>query len=96
MSLKIISAPTAGVTLSTIYNFIEERFGSRSAEKFLQDAEKTIALIADNPLMFRASSFDMTVRIGFISKQTSLFYRVSEDAIHLLFFRDNRQEPIFK
>lgn len=45
--------------------------------------------------MFRASAFDPAVRVGFISKQTSLFYKVTEEAIYLLFFWDNRQEAIF-
>lgn len=95
MSLKIVYTPNAQNTFIAIYNSIEDRFGIRSADKFLTDAEKTIELIAKNPLMFRASQFDINARIGFISRQTSLFYYVSEETIYLLFFWDNRQEPIF-
>jgi len=95
MSLKIFYTSDAQSTLAAVYNFIDKKFGSRTADRFLTDAEKTISLIAENPLMFRASTFDVDVRIGFISKQTSLFYRVSEETIYLLFFWDNRQEPIF-
>ena len=93
MSLKIVYTDDAEDTFAAIYNFIEDRFGSRSAEKFFDDVEKAILLIAENPLIFRASLFDLKIRIGFISKQTSLFYRVSEEAVTLLFFWDNRQEP---
>jgi len=95
MSLKIVYTPNAQNTFIAIYNFIEDRFGIRLADKFLSDAEKIIALISENPLMFRASQFDTNARVGFISRQTSLFYYVSEETIYLLFFWDNRQEPIF-
>ncbi len=95
MSLKISYTPDAQYTLEAVYYYIEKDFGTRSADKFLSDTEKTLLLISENPLMFRASAFDINVRVGFISKQTSLFYRVSNETIHLLFFWNNRQEPVF-
>lgn len=49
-----------------------------------------------NPLMFKASAIDENVRIALITKQCSLFYRVTETAIHLLYFWDNRREPLFE
>ncbi|MES2428877.1 MAG: type II toxin-antitoxin system RelE/ParE family toxin [Bacteroidota bacterium] len=94
MALEIYYTPQSRETLRGIYNFIHNKFGFRSAEKFSIKAEKTILLIAHQPLMFKASNIDEKVRIALISKQTSLFYRITEDSIHLLFFWDNRQEPI--
>lgn len=44
----------------------------------------------------KASTIDDHVRIGLITKQCSLFYLISEKAIHLLYFLDNRQDAIFK
>jgi plasmid stabilization system protein ParE len=93
MSLQIFYTPRSKETLSLTYHFIQNKFGKRSADAFLHNAEKTIKLIAGQPFMFKASDFDENVRIAFISKQCSLFYRVSDTAIHLLFFWDNRQEP---
>ncbi|MCR8561310.1 type II toxin-antitoxin system RelE/ParE family toxin [Mucilaginibacter sp. BJC16-A38] len=94
MSLQIYYTPRSKETLSSVYNFILGRFGKRSADKFILKAEKTISLIAEFPLMFKASSIDENVRIGLITKQTSLFYLVKETSIDLLFFWDNRQEPV--
>ena len=93
MSLEIFYTPRSNETLKSVYDFIFYKFGIKSADKFVSKAEKTIALIAEQPFMFRATSIDENVRIGFISKQTSLFYRVEHTSIHLLFFWDNRQEP---
>lgn len=95
MSLQVFYTPRSKETLASVYNFIRNKFGANSADKFATKAEKTILLITEYPFMFKASSIDENVRVGQISKQTSLFYRVTDSSIHLLFFWDNRQEPIF-
>ena len=94
MSLKVEYAPEAEETLILVYEFILGNFGKRSAESFLAKAEKIIKLIAELPHMYKASPFDENVRIGLITKQTSVFYRVTQEKLELLFFWDNRQEPI--
>jgi hypothetical protein len=45
--------------------------------------------------MYKALAIDENVRVGFITKQCSLIYRVTDTEIHLLYFWDNRQEPLF-
>jgi plasmid stabilization system protein ParE len=85
MSLQIFYTPRSKETLASVYNFIQNKFGANSADKFASKAEKTILLIAEYPLKFKAASIDENVRIGLISKQTSLFYRVTDSSIHLLF-----------
>ncbi len=94
MGLNIQYTPEAEETLNSVYYFIIEKFGKRPAEAFLTKADKIIQLIAEMPEMYKAAPFDENVRIGLISKQTSIFYRMKEDSVELLFFWDNRQEPI--
>jgi plasmid stabilization system protein ParE len=94
VSLQVFYTPRSKETLGSVYNFISDKFGLKSADQFVLKAEKTIALIAQQPFMFKASAIDDDVRIGLISKQTSLFYRVTDTSVHLLFFWDNRQEPL--
>ena len=91
MTLEIFYTPRSKETLLSVYHFIYLKFGRRSAEGFVKKTEKIIELIADHPLMFKASTIDKNVRVSLISKQTSLFYRVTDTSIHLLFFGDNRQ-----
>lgn len=95
MSLRIYYTEPAKETLLLLYSSIESKFGTRSADKFLLKVEKTIELISEFPFMFKSSSIAEDVRIGLITKQSSVFYRVSEESINLLFFWDNRQEPFF-
>jgi hypothetical protein len=44
--------------------------------------------------MFKASVIDINVRQGFITKQTSVIYEVHQTHILILYFWDNRQDPI--
>ncbi len=74
MSLQIFYTPRSKETLESVYNFINNKFGLKSADQFVLKAEKIIVLIAERPLMFKASTIDDTVRIGLVSKQTSIFY----------------------
>jgi len=94
MKLAIFYTPRSKETLASVYNFILDKFGLKPANKFASKIEKIIELIAHHPFMFKASTIDYDVRIGLISKQTSLFYRLTGTSVHLLFFWDNRQEPI--
>ncbi len=86
MSLQVFYTPQAKETLALVYDFINTNFGFKIAEKFLLKTEHTINLIALHPLMFKPSTFEKDVRVGLISKQTSLFYRTHEKSIQLLFF----------
>lgn len=93
MSLHIFYTPRSKETLKSVYDFIDNKFGAGPADKFVSKAEKIITLIAEHPLMFKALIIDDNVRVAFITKQTSLFYKITDTSIHLLFFWDNRQEP---
>lgn len=46
MSLAIYYTPRARETLTIVYQFIQEKFGDRVADKFITKAEETISLIA--------------------------------------------------
>ena len=92
---KVFYTPKAKDTLQLVYEFLIENWGQKSANDFLQKADKTIRSIAEQPFIFKASVIDLNVRLATITKQTSLFYEIADDEIILLFFYDNRQEPLF-
>ena len=95
MSLQVFYTPRSKETLQAVYDFIDNKFGIRSSDKFISKADKIIVLISEQPFMFRASTLDDKIRIALITRQCSLFYRITETSVHLLFFWDNRQDPIF-
>ncbi|QQL50489.1 type II toxin-antitoxin system RelE/ParE family toxin [Mucilaginibacter ginkgonis] len=95
MSLKIIYSDDAISTLNAIHDFIILRFGTRVADKFIDKAEKVVTLISENPMMFKSIHLGNEIRKGFITEQTSVFYKISETEILLMYFWENRQEPQF-
>jgi hypothetical protein len=74
--------------------FIDERWGALSAEKFRHKAIRTLLNISRQPLLFPESGIE-NVRKSVITKQPSVFYEVYAEHVVLLFFWDNRQDPLF-
>jgi hypothetical protein len=64
------------------------------AEKFIQIVYKKIDFIAILPFIYEPISLNSQVRKGVISEYTSFYYRVYQEEIRILFFFDNRQDPL--
>ena len=71
---------------------MEAEWGERAVQNFVRKSMRVLNQITENPYIFKASK-SKDVRKGFITKQTSLIYRVKKKEIELLFFWDNRQDP---
>ncbi|MBS1504707.1 MAG: type II toxin-antitoxin system RelE/ParE family toxin [Bacteroidetes bacterium] len=95
MSLEIVFTDDASEMLLSITRLIESKWGSKQANKFLSKTYKTIDLISKQPYLFKASLINENVRICILTKQTSFFYEIHDSKIIILFFWDNRQDPIF-
>lgn len=92
--MELVFTDEATEMLVSVSLFIEEKWNLKQAEKFLAQAFKTFDLLLQHPYIFKASTLDQNIRIGFISKQCSFFYEIKESDIVILFLWDNRQEPI--
>ncbi|RZK50078.1 MAG: hypothetical protein EOO87_19435 [Pedobacter sp.] len=96
MALEIFYTDGAKETLNLVYTFVAENFGPDIADKFIKISEAKLNLISKNPFIYKSSIIDASVRIAFVNKHISLFYQLKENHIYLLFFWDNREEPLFK
>lgn len=94
MSFSLYWTDEAKVTFDAIVEFVEEVWGEKEAEKFIKRTIKVLSDITVQPYIFKAS-VSKSVRKGFISRQTSVFYELVSDEIHILWFWDNRQKPVF-
>ena len=94
MSLPVDWTDEATETFDSIILFIENKWSEREAATFVKRTRKIIALIADQPYMYKAS-LNNNVRQAVIAPQTSMFYEIHPEFITILFFWDNRQEPLF-
>ncbi|MBD1363363.1 type II toxin-antitoxin system RelE/ParE family toxin [Mucilaginibacter sp. ZT4R22] len=82
-------------TFDVIVLIIENKWSTRQAGVFIKRVRRVLQMIAMHPEMYKAS-ISADVRQAVISKQTSMFYKVEERSIIVLYFWDNRQEPLFE
>ena len=90
---KIIWSPKSRKSYIKIADYILEKWSKKELEKFNRITSSTIQKIAKNPEMFVVSKQKKEIRKGFITKQTSLLYRIKSNEIQLIYFWDNRQNP---
>ena len=90
---KITWSPKAQKSYIHIADFILEKWSKKEVKKFSDITSSTILQIAQNPELFIASKHKKNIRKGFITKHTSLIYKVKSNEIELVLFWDNRQNP---
>jgi plasmid stabilization system protein ParE len=82
-------------TFYDIKEQITKKWGSKAADEFEHRVLSVSDIIANSPYIFRALPMNANIRKGFIHRNCSMFYEIKEEVITILFFWDNRQDPIF-
>jgi plasmid stabilization system protein ParE len=95
MGLPVVISETAFKTFESICAQIHERLGPKAVSDFKKNTIKTLELISNSPFVYKETEFDPNIRQGLIKKISSVFYEIKTDRIEVLFFWDNRQEPMF-
>ena len=95
MAFRIVFSDDGIETLISAASFIENKWGVKQVQKFLERIDKILSLVSQNPYMFKPFMLSNNTRVAIVSKQTSVIYRVLDDEIVILFFWDNRQDAIF-
>ncbi len=93
--MKITWTPRAMHSFLGIIDFINAKWTKKEVQNFVDQTEKLIGQISENPEMFVASGKRKNVRKGFVNELVSLFYKdySRKKEIELLRFWDNRQDP---
>jgi plasmid stabilization system protein ParE len=94
MSLEVRWAKEAEFTFDSIVSLIKNNWGEQSSDRFILKTKKVLNSISQHPFMFPESGID-NIRKAVITRQSSVFYEVYSDKILLVFFWDNRQDPLF-
>ncbi|MEX8549205.1 MAG: type II toxin-antitoxin system RelE/ParE family toxin [Mucilaginibacter sp.] len=92
MALTINWSDGAIADFKQITKFINNRWSEKDATKFVLKAESIIKVILNQPYLYPESSFNQ-LRKAIITKQTSVYYLIQGQEIHLITFWDNRQNP---
>lgn len=94
MGLPVVISETAFKTFESICAQIHERLRPKAVSDFKKNTIKTLELISNSPFVYKETEFDPNIRQGLIKKISSVFYEIKTDRIEVLFFWDNRQEPM--
>ena len=94
MGLEVSFSEEAYETLYAVLDFLEEKWGKNYSKKLLSNIYRKIDLISENPFIYEQTSIP-GLRKANISNYTSLLYRLHNNEIRVMFFWDNRQEPLF-
>jgi plasmid stabilization system protein ParE len=92
VSYTVIWSPAARITYYQILEYLLEKWTAKELEAFIDRTEEVINHICLNPLLYPYSRESDTHKCVLV-RQVSLFYRVKTNAVELLVFWDNRQDP---
>jgi plasmid stabilization system protein ParE len=94
VSFTLIFAREALDTYESIQSQILDRWGETVLDKFERKTLKTLDQISKSLFIFKETAENPNVRKELINKNCSVFYEVKTEKIEVLFFWDNRQEPL--
>jgi len=92
-TFKIIWSDEALNNLKSIIDYLENRWTQKEITNFSRLLEKNLKLIENSPFLFPLSDDFKDVRRAVLSPQTTIYYRVEQNEIHLITLFDNRQNP---
>ena len=90
--MEVVWTSEAKRTFILISDYIEQKWSNKEVREFVEKTEFTLSLIQKTPKMFKKSKVK-NIFVGYITSQTSIFYKVKRSRIEILVFWDNRQNP---
>ena len=91
--MRLIWTKTARSRFAEILNYIEEEFGESARQQFRSKTKEFTTLLKEFPEMGAVEIRDKKIRGFQLTRQTRVFYRLSDNRITLLTFFDSRQDP---
>ena len=89
---KLIWAEEALDNLKGIIDYLERKWTAREVKKFANSLDQNLNLIKNNPKLFPEAELS-GLRKCVLSKQTSIYYRIIRNEVHVLTLFDNRRHP---
>ena len=89
---KIFWTNEAISNLEEILNYLNNRWTQREIDNFKKRLAKQISIIEQNPNLFPISRYNPRLRKAVLSKQTTIFYQVSDQIIYLVYLFNTEQD----
>ncbi len=93
MALRIVWTKRASNRFDQIIDYLNEEWGNQSAKIFVRKVIDIAETLAEYPELGSMENIDKGIRGFTIVKQINLFYKVTDEAVILLHFFDNRKHP---
>ncbi|MFO7790116.1 MAG: type II toxin-antitoxin system RelE/ParE family toxin [Bacteroidales bacterium] len=93
MPEKIIWSPLAEEDLGNILEYLSKNWNQKVIIQFLNKIEFVMGQISKTPNQFPVINKKLQIRKCVITKQNSLYYRVTMKQIEVLRLYDTRQDP---
>jgi plasmid stabilization system protein ParE len=90
---RLIWSDEALENLKKIIEYLENRWTKKEIQKFAKLLDKRLDLIEKNPFLFAESKNFNDLRRSVLSKQTTIYYRINNNDVHIITLFDNRQNP---
>jgi plasmid stabilization system protein ParE len=90
---KIIWSDEAYKNLQHIVDYLEKFWTSREIRRFARLLDKQLILIKRNPALYPYSNKSRNIRKSVLTKQTTLYYKITDAEVHLITLFDSRQSP---
>jgi plasmid stabilization system protein ParE len=91
--MRIQLSTLAAYKTQVLLDFLEEKWSVKTKEKFIQKFIDRLKAVENNPEGFPQSEVRPELRKVVITKQTTLLYKITADAIFVITLIDNRQNP---
>lgn len=91
--MKVVWTREAEESFNRILDYLLEVWTPKEALAFIDIVDDTVHKITVNPKIFKVSQYDNYSREAFITKHTTMFYRILEKVIEIEYFWGNFQDP---
>ncbi|WP_318345258.1 type II toxin-antitoxin system RelE/ParE family toxin [Flagellimonas baculiformis] len=91
--MKVVWTFEAEKSFNAILDYLMEVWTQKEALAFIDLVEETIENIRTHPEMFKVSPYNRVSREAFITKHTTMFYRILDELIEVEYFWGNFQDP---
>jgi hypothetical protein len=95
MNFQIKFTTEAEETYDAVTEQPKQTWGERFVIKFQNKVSKSLETISITPYLYPIAYENAGVRKCILHKNCSMFYRIYDDAVYILWFWDNRQDPLF-
>jgi len=90
---KLLWSDRASDDLRNIINYLSENWTQKEIKKFAKRLEKRLQIITINPRLYPLTKKRKNVRRSVLTKQTIVYYQVTEDTITIVTLFDARRNP---